>query len=52
LALVPRAVRTLRAKVLRIQLGQTFNLIGLKFAQPLVNRAEATARKRKSLSSV
>jgi hypothetical protein len=52
LASVPQAARTLRAKVLRIQVGHTFNLIGLKFAQPLVNRADGIARKRKSLSPV
>jgi hypothetical protein len=44
---LPVATRTLHAKVLRIQLGQNFNLIGLKFSQPLVASANGKLKKRK-----
>ena len=50
LASLPHAARTLRAKVLRIELGQTFHLVGLKFSQPLLHSAKAVSQKRKRLS--
>ena len=49
---LPHAARTLRAKVLRTQLGQTFHLVGLKFLRPLLNTRPASSQKRKRLSSV
>ncbi|MGA6980728.1 MAG: PilZ domain-containing protein [Candidatus Sulfotelmatobacter sp.] len=52
LASLPHAARSLRAKVLRTQLGQTFHLIGLKFSRPLLVSRPASSRKRKRLSTV
>ena len=37
LAALPRASRTLRAKVLRTEHAEAYNLVGLKFSRPLVN---------------
>jgi hypothetical protein len=50
-ASLPPAARTLRAQVLRIQLGHTFNLVGLKFSQPLVSPQPRGASKRKPRNS-
>src|SRR6267154_3458680 len=36
LAALPRVARNLRAKVLRMQHGEGYNLVGLKFSRPLV----------------
>jgi hypothetical protein len=49
---LPSAIRTLRAEVLRTQLGQSSHLVGLKFSQPLTISNSPKARKRKRLSSV
>jgi hypothetical protein len=37
LAALPRVARSLRAKVLRKQHGEGYNLVGLKFSRPLLN---------------
>jgi len=53
LAALPRASRTLRAKVLRTEHAEAYNLVGLKFSRPLVNaRVKATASRRKQPSFV
>lgn len=52
LATLPKAARTLRAKVLRTEHAETFNLVGLKFARPLVDshtKVKAARRKHSSL---
>lgn len=49
---MPKVARTLQAKVLRIQLGQTFNLIGLKFSQPLAAASNGRVKKRKAVATV
>ena len=36
LATLPKVARTLRAKVLRTQHAEAYNLVGLKFSRPLV----------------
>ena len=53
LAALPTVNRNLRAKVLRMQHGEGYNLVGLKFSRPLVN-AHAPSRppRRKVASSV
>ncbi len=45
---LPTVTRTLRAKVLRTQHGEGYNLIGLKFSRPLVNHGRARARRKVS----
>ena len=50
MAALPRVARNLRAKVLRMQHGEGYNLIGLKFARPLV-RGRAQPLRRKLASS-
>jgi hypothetical protein len=51
LAALPRVARSLRAKVLRMQHGEGYNLVGLKFSRPLVNSpAPAKALRRKVAS--
>jgi len=53
LATLPRVARNLRAKVLRMQHGEGYNLVGLKFSRPLVNsRNSAKPLQRKLASSV
>ena len=53
LAALPRVARSLRAKVLRMQHGEGYNLVGLKFSRPLLD-SQSTARplRRKLASSV
>jgi PilZ domain-containing protein len=51
MAELPSVIRNLRAKVLRMQRGEGYNLVGLKFSKPLVNHAPARSR-RKLASSV
>jgi hypothetical protein len=51
LAALPRVARNLRAKVLRMQHGEGFNLIGLKFSRPLVNSLTGVKPLRRKLSS-
>lgn len=53
LADLPRVARNLRAKVLRMQHGEGYNLVGLKFSRPLANtHAPAKLVRRKLASSV
>lgn len=53
LAALPRVARNLRAKVLRMQHGEGYNLVGLKFSRPLLNsHAGAKPLRRKLASSV
>lgn len=52
LASLPKSARTLRAKVLRTQHAEAYNLVGLKFARPLANapaKERASRRKQSSL---
>jgi hypothetical protein len=48
LAALPKVARTLRAKVLRTEHAETYNLIGLKFSRPLVGSQGKAARKKYS----
>jgi hypothetical protein len=53
LASLPKVARTLRAKVLRTEHAESYNLVGLKFARPLVEfRAKVKTSKRKHASLV
>lgn len=49
---LPKSARTLRAKVLRTQHAEAYNLIGLKFSRPLADSVgrgkEKTARRKQS----
>ncbi|MGB9360815.1 MAG: hypothetical protein WCA99_04395, partial [Candidatus Sulfotelmatobacter sp.] len=48
LAALPKASRTLRAKALRTEHAEAYNLVGLKFYRPLVNdKGKVTASRRK-----
>jgi hypothetical protein len=52
LANLPKAARTLRAKVLRTERSDTYNLVGIKFARPLVEptaKGKTSARKNTTL---
>ncbi|MFZ0318782.1 MAG: PilZ domain-containing protein [Candidatus Sulfotelmatobacter sp.] len=52
LATLPNVARTLRAKVLRTEHAEAYNLVGLKFARPLVEsqgKAKAPRKKQSSL---
>jgi hypothetical protein len=51
MAALPRVARNLRAKVLRMQHGEGYNLIALKFSRPLLNGRVKPLR-RKLASSV
>ena len=46
LASLPRAARNLRAKVLRMQHGEGYNLVALKFARPLLNSRSKRSRRK------
>jgi hypothetical protein len=48
---LPGVIRNMRAKVLRMQHGESYNLVGLKFSRPLLNHNSAKPR-RKLASSV
>jgi c-di-GMP-binding flagellar brake protein YcgR len=48
LASLPKSARTLRAKVLRTEHAEAYNLVGLKFSRPLVNTGVKTARRKQS----
>jgi c-di-GMP-binding flagellar brake protein YcgR len=50
LASLPTVTRNLRAKVVRMQHGEGYNLVGLKFSRPLVN-SNTPARPRRKLTS-
>jgi c-di-GMP-binding flagellar brake protein YcgR len=51
LADLPTVTRNMRAKVLRMQHGQGYNLLGVKFSRPLLNHNFSKPR-RKYTSSV
>jgi c-di-GMP-binding flagellar brake protein YcgR len=46
LAALPRVARNLRARVLRMQHGEGYNLIALKFSRPLVNGPSKPLRRK------
>ncbi|MCU1302161.1 MAG: hypothetical protein JWQ87_2445 [Candidatus Sulfotelmatobacter sp.] len=48
---LPRVARNLRARVLRMQHGEGYNLIALKFSRPLVNSRVTGKRVRRKLAS-
>jgi PilZ domain len=50
-AALPKVARTLRAKVLRMQHGEGYNLVALKFSRPLVRSHKAAGSRRRKLSS-
>ena len=50
LATLPTVIRSLRAKVMRMQHGEGYNLVGLKFSRPLV-KSHAPAKPRRKLTS-
>jgi hypothetical protein len=53
LAALPRVARSLRAKVLRMERGEGYNLVGLKFSRPLaMSHAPVKPVRRKTVSSV
>jgi len=53
LTALPTASRTLRAKVLRTEHAEAYNLVGLKFSRPLVNdRVAIKVQRRKQASMV
>ena len=51
LASLPRVARNLRAKVLRTQHGEGYNLLALKFTRPLLYSRTGTSRSRRKLVS-
>jgi c-di-GMP-binding flagellar brake protein YcgR len=51
LADLPTVTRNLRAKVLRMQHGEGYNLVGLKFSRPLVNSHPPSKPSRRKLTS-
>ena len=53
LAALPSVARNLRAKVLRMEHGEGYNLVGLKFSRPLVqSQSPARPPRRKVTSSL
>lgn len=50
LAALPRVARSLRAKVLRMQHGEGYNLVGLKFSRPLLDSQSAVRPLRRKLA--
>ncbi len=48
---LPNVTRNMRAKVLRMQHGEGYNLVGVKFSRPLLNHSSSKPR-RKYTSSV
>lgn len=53
LATLPRVARNLRARVLRMQHGEGYNLVALKFSRPIVHpSSNIQSRRRKLASSV
>jgi c-di-GMP-binding flagellar brake protein YcgR len=51
LTALPTVTRNLRAKVLRMQHGEGYNLVGLKFSRPLVNSNGRSKPARRKLAS-
>ena len=52
LASLPKSARSLRAKVLRTQHAEAYNLVGLKFSRPLANGAAKKRTSRRKQSSL
>jgi PilZ domain len=50
-AALPKAARSLRAKALRLDHAEGYNLVGLKFSRPLVNSHLYTKPRRRKLAS-
>jgi c-di-GMP-binding flagellar brake protein YcgR len=48
LAALPHVTRSLRARVLRMQHGEGYNLVGLKFSRPLVSSDKVSSNKASS----
>ncbi len=51
-ATLPKVARSLRAKALRTQHAEGYNLVGLKFSRPLVNSHPQLKTTRRKLASV
>jgi hypothetical protein len=51
LAALPRVARNLRARVLRMEHGEGYNLVGVKFSRPLVSSHAPTKPLRRKLPS-
>jgi hypothetical protein len=51
LAALPSVARNLRAKVLRMQHGEGYNLLAVKFARPLVHSNGTRGLSRRKLAS-
>ena len=51
LAALPRVARNLRAKVLRMQHGEGYNLVALKFSRPLLNASPNGKPVRRKITS-
>ncbi len=52
-AQVPKGARNLRAKIVRVTHAEGYNLVGVKFAQPLLNSVtRGSVTRRKVASSV
>jgi hypothetical protein len=51
LAALPRVARNLRARVLRMQHGEGYNLVAMKFSRPLLNSLSAAKPLRRKLAS-
>lgn len=51
LSTLPRVARNLRAKVLRMQHGEGYNLVALKFSRPLVHPNGSVRSIRRKLAS-
>ena len=51
LADLPRVTRNLRARVLRMQHGEGYNLVAMKFSRPLVNAHSLAKPLRRKLAS-
>jgi len=51
LAALPRVARNLRARVLRMQHGEGYNLVAMKFSRPLINSHSLVRPHRRKLAS-
>lgn len=50
-AALPRAARTLRARIVRVTHAEGYHLLGLKFSKPLLNDTPKTLSSRRKLVS-
>ncbi|MFY9909807.1 MAG: PilZ domain-containing protein [Candidatus Sulfotelmatobacter sp.] len=51
MAALPKVAKTLRARVLRMQHGEGYNLVALKFSRPLLRSHGPTRLRQRKLSS-